>query len=168
MTEAAFDIVVIGAGPGGYVAAIRAAQLGFRTAVIEREALGTVADLRPGLLVGVTARANASNQLVASQVRVFPAVLQTVRAGQFPMTGAQSGNLMTNGTIESVSASEVVVDYSGEKARFQIPATCDIVKSVPAVFSDIRETYRVTVTGDRNSAGVILARTVNILGNPLR
>lgn len=37
-----FDVVVIGAGPGGYVAAIRAAQLGFKTAVIEREFLGGV------------------------------------------------------------------------------------------------------------------------------
>ncbi|MFN8791088.1 MAG: dihydrolipoyl dehydrogenase [Bdellovibrionales bacterium] len=37
-----FDVVVIGAGPGGYVAAIRAAQLGFKTAVIEREYLGGV------------------------------------------------------------------------------------------------------------------------------
>ena len=37
-----FDVVVIGAGPGGYVAAIRAAQLGMKTAVIEREALGGV------------------------------------------------------------------------------------------------------------------------------
>lgn len=37
-----FDIVVIGAGPGGYVAAIRAAQLGFNTAVIERAELGGV------------------------------------------------------------------------------------------------------------------------------
>ena len=37
-----FDVVVIGSGPGGYVAAIRAAQLGFKTAVIEREALGGV------------------------------------------------------------------------------------------------------------------------------
>ncbi|MFN3454902.1 MAG: dihydrolipoyl dehydrogenase [Pseudobdellovibrio sp.] len=37
-----FDIVVIGSGPGGYVAAIRSAQLGFKTAVIEREALGGV------------------------------------------------------------------------------------------------------------------------------
>ena len=35
----AYDVVVIGGGPGGYVAAIRAAQLGLRTAV-EREALG--------------------------------------------------------------------------------------------------------------------------------
>ena len=37
-----FDIVVIGSGPGGYVAAIRASQLGFKTAIIEREALGGV------------------------------------------------------------------------------------------------------------------------------
>ncbi|HTR96420.1 MAG TPA: dihydrolipoyl dehydrogenase [Candidatus Acidoferrales bacterium] len=36
MGEAAFDVVVIGSGPGGYVAAIRAAQLGMRTACIER------------------------------------------------------------------------------------------------------------------------------------
>src|SRR5688500_5551381 len=35
-----FDLIVIGAGPGGYVAAIRAAQLGFRTACVEREYLG--------------------------------------------------------------------------------------------------------------------------------
>ncbi|WP_091739590.1 dihydrolipoyl dehydrogenase [Phenylobacterium immobile] len=37
-----FDLIVIGAGPGGYVAAIRAAQLGLKTAIIEREALGGV------------------------------------------------------------------------------------------------------------------------------
>ena len=38
----AFDIVVIGAGPGGYVTAIRASQLGLKTAIVEREALGGV------------------------------------------------------------------------------------------------------------------------------
>ena len=37
-----YDLVVIGAGPGGYVAAIRAAQLGLKSAVVEREALGGV------------------------------------------------------------------------------------------------------------------------------
>jgi dihydrolipoamide dehydrogenase len=37
-----FDVVVIGAGPGGYVAAIRCAQLGMKTAIIEKEALGGV------------------------------------------------------------------------------------------------------------------------------
>ena len=38
----AFDLIVIGAGPGGYVAAIRAAQLGLKTAIVEREALGGI------------------------------------------------------------------------------------------------------------------------------
>lgn len=37
-----FDVVVIGAGPGGYVAAIKASQLGLKTAIIEREFLGGV------------------------------------------------------------------------------------------------------------------------------
>ena len=37
-----FDVVVVGGGPGGYVAAIRAAQLGMRTAVVEREHLGGI------------------------------------------------------------------------------------------------------------------------------
>jgi dihydrolipoamide dehydrogenase len=37
-----FDIIVIGSGPGGYVAAIRAAQLGLKAAVVEREHLGGI------------------------------------------------------------------------------------------------------------------------------
>jgi dihydrolipoamide dehydrogenase len=37
-----YDVIVVGAGPGGYVAAIRAAQLGLRTAVVERAHLGGV------------------------------------------------------------------------------------------------------------------------------
>src|SRR5450755_4274696 len=40
MAERTFDCVVIGAGPGGYVAAIRAAQLGMSTAVLERDRVG--------------------------------------------------------------------------------------------------------------------------------
>ncbi|HBS50516.1 MAG TPA: dihydrolipoyl dehydrogenase [Rhodobacteraceae bacterium] len=42
MAEKQFDLVVIGAGPGGYVAAIRAAQLGLSVAVVEREHLGGI------------------------------------------------------------------------------------------------------------------------------
>ncbi|MBU79806.1 MAG: dihydrolipoyl dehydrogenase [Flavobacteriales bacterium] len=37
-----YDIIVIGSGPGGYVTAIRASQLGFKTAIIEKESLGGV------------------------------------------------------------------------------------------------------------------------------
>jgi dihydrolipoyl dehydrogenase len=42
MAETNFDIIIIGSGPGGYIAAIRAAQLGFKTAVVEREYLGGI------------------------------------------------------------------------------------------------------------------------------
>ncbi len=38
----AYDILIIGSGPGGYVTAIRAAQLGFKTAIVEREHLGGI------------------------------------------------------------------------------------------------------------------------------
>src|SRR5690606_17473889 len=37
-----YDIIVIGSGPGGYVAAIRASQLGFKTAIVERDSLGGI------------------------------------------------------------------------------------------------------------------------------
>jgi len=42
MAETSFDLIVVGGGPGGYVAAIRAAQLGLRTAVVEHENLGGI------------------------------------------------------------------------------------------------------------------------------
>ena len=42
MAERRFDLVVLGGGPGGYVAAIRAAQLGMSAALVEREALGGI------------------------------------------------------------------------------------------------------------------------------
>ena len=37
-----YDVIVLGSGPGGYVAAIRAAQLGLSTAIVERELLGGI------------------------------------------------------------------------------------------------------------------------------
>lgn len=40
--SATYDVIVIGSGPGGYVTAIRAAQLGFKTAIVEREHLGGI------------------------------------------------------------------------------------------------------------------------------
>ncbi|MBX2854026.1 MAG: dihydrolipoyl dehydrogenase [Rhodobacteraceae bacterium] len=42
MADATLDVIVIGAGPGGYVCAIRAAQLGLKAAVVERENLGGI------------------------------------------------------------------------------------------------------------------------------
>ncbi len=42
MADTAFDLVIVGGGPGGYVAAIRGAQLGLKTALVEREHLGGI------------------------------------------------------------------------------------------------------------------------------
>src|SRR5947199_6872173 len=42
MADTSFDIIIIGSGPGGYVTAIRAAQLGFKTAMVERDYLGGI------------------------------------------------------------------------------------------------------------------------------
>ena len=42
MADTSFDIVIIGSGPGGYVTAIRAAQLGYKTAIVEKSYLGGI------------------------------------------------------------------------------------------------------------------------------
>jgi dihydrolipoamide dehydrogenase len=42
MADQSFDVIVIGSGPGGYVTAIRSAQLGFKTAIVERDYLGGI------------------------------------------------------------------------------------------------------------------------------
>jgi dihydrolipoamide dehydrogenase len=42
VAETSFDVIIVGGGPGGYVAAVRSAQLGLKTAVVEREHLGGI------------------------------------------------------------------------------------------------------------------------------
>ena len=42
MADTQYDVIVLGSGPGGYVAAIRCAQFGLKTAIVERELLGGI------------------------------------------------------------------------------------------------------------------------------
>src|SRR6201981_1850723 len=42
MADTSFDVIIIGSGPGGYVTAIRAAQLGLKTAIVEKSYLGGI------------------------------------------------------------------------------------------------------------------------------
>src|SRR5258707_3872006 len=42
VADTSFDVLIIGSGPGGYVTAIRSAQLGFKTAIVERDYLGGI------------------------------------------------------------------------------------------------------------------------------
>lgn len=64
-TEPGFDLIIIGSGPGGYVAAIRAAQLGLRVACVETEALGGVC-----LNIGcIPTKALLTSALLVNEVR---------------------------------------------------------------------------------------------------
>jgi dihydrolipoamide dehydrogenase len=85
-----YDVVVIGSGPGGYVAAIRCAQLGLRTACVERENLGgiclnwgcipTKALLRSAEVLETFHRAKEFG-IITGEVRAdFPAMIQRSRA----------------------------------------------------------------------------------------
>jgi dihydrolipoamide dehydrogenase len=89
VTDAAYDLVVVGAGPGGYVAALRAAQLGLRTAVVERDRAGGVCGnwgcipskaLLTDAALYVEMRDGARRGLVAEGLRVdFPRVVARSR-----------------------------------------------------------------------------------------
>jgi dihydrolipoamide dehydrogenase len=87
MPESSYDCVVIGSGPGGYVAAIRAAQLGFKTAVIEKDLVGG----RCLNYACIPAKAVLRVADVLSEIR---------EAGDFGIT-----------------VSEPVIDYAGVSAR---------------------------------------------------
>ncbi len=89
-SEDTFDVVVIGSGPGGYVAAIRAAQLGLRVACVERESLGgiclnwgcipTKALLRSAELLEQFHRAREFGIVVEGEVKAdLPAIVQRSR-----------------------------------------------------------------------------------------
>jgi dihydrolipoamide dehydrogenase len=85
-----FDLIVIGSGPGGYVTAIRASQLGMKTAIIERESLGgvclnwgcipTKALLKSGELYETLGHADAYGLKVEGRSYDFDKVIQRSRA----------------------------------------------------------------------------------------
>ena len=89
MAESSYDCIVIGSGPGGYVAAMRAAQLGMRTAVVESDKLGgrclnyacipAKAVLRSADLLTRDARGRASSGSSAESIEVDYAAIQARR-----------------------------------------------------------------------------------------
>ncbi len=79
MSEERVDVAVIGAGPGGYVAAIRAAQLGKRVAVIEREHLGGIC-LNWGCIPTKAMLRSAEVFHLARRARDFGLVVEGIRA----------------------------------------------------------------------------------------
>jgi dihydrolipoamide dehydrogenase len=126
MAEQSFDLVIVGGGPGGYVAAIRAAQYGLKTAMVEKERPGgvclnwgcipTKAMLRSAEIIE-TMQHSADFGILADNVRVdYPAVLKRKDAVVKGLTDGVAGLLKMNGVT-------VVKGH----ARFTGPTSLDVV-----------------------------------------
>ena len=132
-----YDAVVIGAGPGGYVAAIRLAQLGKRTALVEREALGGTC-LNWGCIPSkaLIAAANlvddvreARGRGIIGEVRVDLEKLREFKDGVVRKLVAGVGALengngveVIRGSARFVDAGAVEVETGGERLRIEADA----------------------------------------------
>jgi hypothetical protein len=128
-------------------------------ATIQTEGKGAPADLVAGALVGVTGKPDGT----AVSIRIFPSGVSP-RTGQFPMNGAQTGNIMTNAKVEGFDGKTLSLDYDGQKASITVPAETEIIKPVPAAFSDIQVGARVQANGIVNG-DTLTARSVTLLPN---
>jgi dihydrolipoamide dehydrogenase len=160
-----FDVVIIGGGPGGYVAAIRAGQLGMKTAIVERDALGgiclnwgcipTKALLRTSELYLTMARL-AEFGIRAENISVdFPTVIKRSRAVADQLSRGVAGLMRKNKvTVLSGSATlsgpgRVTVSKDGQtvaelQAEHIILATGARPRALPGMEPDGRLiwTYR--------------------------
>jgi dihydrolipoamide dehydrogenase len=122
MTDSSYDCIVIGAGPGGYVAAIRAAQLGKRTAVIERDKLGgrclnyacipAKAVLRSADLLSEVREAGEYGLTVAGVEVDYPAV-QARRAKVVETLTSGVGSLFKKNGIDVISSGASLAPTAG-------------------------------------------------------
>jgi len=151
-----FHVVVIGSGPGGYVAAIRAAQLGFNTAIIERERLGgiclnwgcipTKALLKSAHLLEELKHADNFGIMVTETRADFPAIIKRSRGVADQMAkGVQflmKKNKITviEGNAKLLDRHNIEVEKDGKKEAIQadkiIIATGARARSLPGMEID--------------------------------
>ena len=132
MADAAYDVIVIGSGPGGYVTAIRAAQLGLKTAIVEREHLGgiclnwgcipTKALLRSAEIFHYMQHAGAYG-LAADNVKFDPAAVVKRSRGVSAQLNGGVGFLLKKNKVDVIwgeatitKPGEIVVSASKKKA----------------------------------------------------
>ena len=124
-----YDVVVIGSGPGGYVAAIRAAQLGLKTACIERESLGgiclnwgcipTKALLRTAEVLETMHHAKDFGIIVGEVKPDFPAIIQRSR-GIADKVSKGVGFLFKKNKIDSIAGTAKLLPRAGAWKPHQI------------------------------------------------
>ena len=145
-----FDIIVIGGGPGGYVAAIKAAQLGKRTAIIEKDSLGGVCLNRGCIPTKVLLRSveslkevKESSKFGVVDIDVSKAKLDMVKVQErkksiiSQLVGGVNGLLKGNGVTiikgegEIFDKNTVKVGNKTFSTEYIIIATGSVVKSLP-------------------------------------
>jgi dihydrolipoamide dehydrogenase len=151
MPESSYDCIVIGSGPGGYVAAIRAAQLGMKAAVVESDLVGgrclnyacipAKAVLRAADVLGEIREADAYGISVGEPTVDFGAVGARRKKVVKTLTGGVAGLLKKNG-VDVIEGHGSVTDDANVKvggtfdgteiaARFVILATGSVKKPLP-------------------------------------
>jgi dihydrolipoamide dehydrogenase len=147
VAEASHDCIVIGSGPGGYVAAIRAAQLGMKTAVIERDRVGgrclnyacipAKAVLRAADILAEVREAGEFGVEVSGVQVDYPAVMKRRDKVVTTLTGGVSGLFKKNG-IELIEgnatlAGEGKVSVGSQQlgAKTIVLATGSVKRSIP-------------------------------------
>ncbi|HUA44024.1 MAG TPA: dihydrolipoyl dehydrogenase [Solirubrobacteraceae bacterium] len=147
MPEASYDCIVIGSGPGGYVAAIRAAQLGMKTAVIEKDRVGgrclnyacipAKAILRVADVLTEIREADDFGLKVGEPQVEWPGVLARREKVVKTLTGGVSGLFKKNGieVIEGegalAGAGAITVNGQQIAAKTIILATGSVKRSIP-------------------------------------
>jgi dihydrolipoamide dehydrogenase len=149
MAARTFDCVVVGAGPGGYVAAIRAAQLGMATAVVERGAVGgrclnvacipAKAVLRAADLLSEVREAGEFGIVVAEPTVDFAAVMARREKVVSTLTGGVSGLFKKNkieliaGEATLTAAGTLMVGDDELSAKAIVLATGSVPRAVPGI-----------------------------------
>jgi len=132
MAAGTYDCIVIGSGPGGYVAAIRAAQLGMKTAVVESDVIGgrclnyacipAKAVLRVADVLGEIREAAAFGITVGEPTVDFAAVGERRKKVVKTLTGGVAGLMKKNG-IDVIEGHGVVTDEGNVKVGSNFDGT---------------------------------------------
>jgi len=149
MPESAYDTVVIGSGPGGYVAAIRAAQLGMKTAIVEKDRIGgrclnyacipAKAVLRVADVLSEVREADEFGIKVGAPEVDYDAVSGRREKVIATLTGGVAGLMKKNkidvleGSGSLAGAGKVAVDGTTIDARTIVLATGSVKKPLPGM-----------------------------------
>jgi dihydrolipoamide dehydrogenase len=142
MADSSYDLVVIGSGPGGYVAAIRAAQLGFTTAVVEKDQIG-------GRCL------NYACIPAKAVLRVADIVSEINEAGEF---GIKVGAPEVDYDGVSARRTKVVTTLTGGVAGLLKKNKVDVIEG----FGSLAGEGKITVGEDTITAGKIVLATGSI------